>query len=47
MQRIREARDHNLALSSDDYDVLMSAMLMLANMHERLQNNDLTLSKLK
>lgn len=47
MQRIREAREHNLALSSDDYDVLMSAMLMLANMQERLNNNDLTLSKLK
>lgn len=47
MQRIREARDHKLALSGDDYDVLMSAMLMLANMQERLQNNDLTLTKLK
>ncbi len=47
MDRIREARDHNLALSSDDYDVLMSAMLMLANMQERLHNNDLTLTKLK
>lgn len=47
MDRIREARDHNLALSGDDYDVLMSAMLMLANMQERLHNNDLTLTKLK
>jgi transposase len=47
MVRIREARDHNLALSGDDYDVLMSAMLMLANMQERLNNNDLTLTKLK
>lgn len=47
MLRIREARDHNLALSGDDYDVLMNAVLMLANMHERLSNNDLTMTKLK
>ena len=47
MQRIREACDYNLALSSDDYDVLMNAVLMLANMQERLSNNDLTMSKLK
>lgn len=47
MQRMREARDHGLALSSDDYDILMNALLMLANMQERLSNNDLTLLKLK
>ena len=47
MQRIQEARDHNLALSGDDYDVLMNAILMLANMQERLSKNDLTLTKLK
>ena len=47
MQRIQEARDHNLALSGEDYDVLMNAIVMLANMQERLSKNDLTLAKLK
>lgn len=47
MLRIREAKEHNLALSAEDYDVLMNAMLMLASMQERLNNNDLTVAKLK
>ena len=47
MQRISEAKEHNLALSGDDYDVLMNAILTLANMQERLSHNDLTVAKMK
>jgi len=45
--RVTEAREHNLALSAEDYDLLLSALLMMANMHERLSHNDLTIHKLR
>ena len=47
IERIAEARAHNLALSAADYDVLLNAIMTLANMQERLSHNDLTLSRLK
>jgi len=45
--RIGEAREHNLALSSEDYDLLLNALLTLVNMQERLSHDDLTIHKLR
>lgn len=47
VDRVGEAREHNLALSVEDYDLLLSALLMLANMQERLSHNDLSIHKLR
>ena len=47
LERIEQAKTHSLALSVDDYELLTGALLMLANMQERLENKDLTMSKLK
>ncbi len=47
IERIEQARDHNLALSSDDYALILNVVLTLASMHERLSHNDLTIIKLK
>ncbi len=47
IERIAEAKAHNLALSAADYDVLLNAIMTLANMQERLSHNDLTLSRMK
>ena len=45
--RIEQAKTHKLALSVGDYELLMGAVLMLANMQERLENKDLSVSKLR
>ena len=47
IERIEQARTHNLALSSADYELLLGAVMMLANMQERLEANDLSVHKLK
>lgn len=47
IERIAEAKEHNLALSVADYDVLLNAILTLANMQERLSHNELTQSRMK
>ena len=47
IERIAEAKAHNLALSAADYDVLLSAITTLANMQERISHNDLTISKMR
>jgi len=47
IERIEQAREHNLALSGDDYALLLSAVLTLASMQEQLSHNDLTIHKLK
>ncbi|KAG1649244.1 hypothetical protein GQR58_029180 [Nymphon striatum] len=47
IERIEQARTHQLALSVDDYQLLLNALLMLANMQERLSHNDLSIHKLK
>ena len=47
LDRIEQAKTHNLALSVGDYELLLGAVLMLANMQERLEKNDLTLHKLR
>jgi hypothetical protein len=47
LERIEQAKTHGLALSAGDYELLMGAVLMLANMQERLENNDLSVIKLR
>ena len=46
-ERIEQAKTHGLALSAADYELLMGAVMMLANMQERLENNDLSVLKLR
>ena len=45
--RISEAREHGMALSAGDYDLLSSAVLTLASLQERISHNDLTILKLQ
>lgn len=45
--RIGEAREHGMALSADDYDLLRSAVLTLATVQERISHKDLTIVKLQ
>lgn len=47
LDRIEQAKTHGLALSAGDYELLMGAVMMLANMQERLENNDLSVLKLR
>lgn len=47
LERIEQAKTHGLALSIGDYELLTGAVLMLANMQERLENNDLSVLKLR
>jgi transposase len=47
MARIAEAREHGMALSADDYDLLRSAVLTLATVQERISHKDLTIVKLQ
>ena len=45
--RVREAKEHKLALGPDDCQLLLDALLTLATMHERLADNDVTIGKLQ
>lgn len=45
--RVEEARDHALALSAADLGLLLNALLTLANLHERLEHNELTIRKMR
>jgi len=47
IQRVLDAKEHDLALSSDDCQLLLDALLTLASMQERLSNKDITISKLR
>jgi len=47
LDRIEQAKTHGLALSAGDYELLTGAVMMLANMQERLDNNDLSVHKLR
>jgi hypothetical protein len=47
MQRLIEARDFELALSAADLQLLIQALLTLTHLQERLQDNDITLKKLR
>ena len=47
LERIEQAKTHGLALSAGDYELLMGAVMMLANVQERLESNDLSVHKLR
>jgi len=47
IERVREARDHDLALDASDLSLLLEALMTLASVHERLEHDDLTITKLK
>ena len=47
IDRIEQAKTHSLALSAADYELLLGAILMLANVQERLEGNDLSIHKLR
>jgi hypothetical protein len=45
--RVKEAAAHNLALSGEDLQLLLNALLMLAQLQERMADHDITLHKLR
>ena len=45
--RVTEAKEHGLALSADDTQLLLDALMTLANLQERLSDKDVTLYKLR
>jgi len=47
IQRVSEAKEHNLALTPEDCQLLIDALLTLASMQENLASNSITIHKLK
>jgi transposase len=47
IQRVTDAKEHNLALSPEDCQLLLDALLTLASLQERLKDKDITAFKLK
>lgn len=47
IQRVTDAKEHNLALSADDCQLLLDALVTLASVQERLANKDITIHKLR
>lgn len=47
IQRVQEAKEHDLALSPEDCQILLNALKTLAALQERLSDNDITLHKLR
>lgn len=47
LQRVQEAKEYALALSSEDYDIFLNALKTLAALHERLSDKAITLHKLR
>ena len=47
ISRVSEAVEHDLALSSDDLRLLLSALVTLAHLQQRLADSDITLHKLR
>jgi hypothetical protein len=45
--RVSEAKENNLALSPEDCQLLLDALVTLASMQERLANHDVTVHKLR
>lgn len=45
--RVSEAKEHGLALSPEDTQLLLDALMTLAHLQERLQDKDMTLHKLR
>jgi transposase len=47
IMRVSEAKENNLALSPEDYQLLLDALLTLATTQNRLANHDVTVHKLR
>ena len=47
IQRVKEAKKHELTLSSEDCALLLHALITLASIQERLQGNEITIYKLR
>ena len=47
IERVNEAKENNLALSPEDYQLLLDALLTLATMQTRLANHGITVHKLR
>lgn len=47
IERVNEAKENNLALSPEDYQLLLDALLTLATTQTRLANHDVTVYKLR
>ena len=47
IERVKEAGEHGLALSGEDVQLLLSALVMLAELQQRLADGDITLQKLR
>ena len=47
IQRVTEAKENNLALSPEDYQLLLDALVTLATTQTRLANHDVTVTKLR
>lgn len=47
IERVTEAKEHELALSADDCQLLLNALMMLANLQENIASKDVTIHKLK
>ena len=45
--RVQQAAEHGLALSADDLQLLLKALLMLAQLQARMTDQDITLHKLR
>jgi transposase len=47
MERVAQAKAHQLTLSPEDCDLLLSALVTLAGMQEKLSDSDITIGKLR
>jgi len=47
IERVTEAKEHELALSPDDCQLLLNALMTLANLQENIASKDVTIYKLK
>jgi transposase len=47
IERVKEAAEHGLALSGEDLWLLLNALVMLAQLQERMADHDITLHKLR
>lgn len=47
IERVSQAKQHELTLSVEDCELLLNALMTLAGMQEKLQDNDITIGKLR
>ena len=47
IQRVTDAKEHQLTLSAEDCQLLLDALVTLASLQEKLAGNDITIKKLR